>query len=121
MDVIVLAIGVADENVRCILVAQGSEVAPGSLVPLVVREGFSRPEAQDRMEDRLAEAVSCDLPHLVGDLRRALVRAECPPNEDSLVGVEDVAERALEVAALDDLVDQEASPRSCRRTWARRD
>jgi hypothetical protein len=121
MDVVVLAVGVADEDVWRILVAQGGEVAPGSLVPLVVREGFPRAETEDGVKDRLPEPIPGDLVHLLCDLGRALMRAEGAADQEALVGVEDVAESPLEVAALDDLVDQEASPRSCRRTWARRD
>src|SRR5215210_8506817 len=73
------------------------------------------------MEDGFLQPVAGDLPHFVGDLGRVLVRAESTADQKPLVGVEDIAEGTLEVAPFDDFVDQGASPRSWRRTWARRD
>jgi len=116
VDVVVLTVGVPDKDIGSVVVAERREVAACDFVPLVVREGFAGAKGEDGVEDRLPEPVAGDLAHLVGDLRRALVRAEGAADQKPLVWVEDVAKGTLEVAPLDDLVDQETSPRSWRRT-----
>ncbi len=120
MNVVVLAVVVPDEDVRGVVEAECREVAAGCVVPLVHGERLARAQTEHGMEHRLLEPVAGHLPHLLGDLAGALVRAEGAADQHSLGRIEDVLEGTFEVGTLDDLVDHGASPRSCRRTWASR-